>query len=80
MNIFLKILLYILSVFIILNFVIFLVLFLTSPKKSIKDKYGHSTMTMVMGYTFLLLGINELIYGKKPYQPDAANLIYDKYF
>ena len=32
-------------------------------------------MTMVIGYTFLLLGINELIYGKKPYQPDAANLI-----
>ena len=74
MNVFLKILLYIFSIFIILNFILFLVLLSKSGKKTIKEKYEHATMTMVMGYTFLLLGINEKIKGKKPYQPVAANL------
>ena len=74
MNIFLKILLYIFSVFIIFNFILFLVLFLTSHKKTIKEKYEHSTTAMGMGYTFLLLGIIEYIQGKKPYQPRSYNL------
>ena len=67
MNIFLKILLYIFSIFIILNIILFLVLLLKSPKKTIKEKYETTVMLMIMGYTFLFLGIDELIHGKKMY-------------
>lgn len=74
MNIFLKILLYIFSIFIILNVILFLVLLSKSGKKTIKEKYETTALIMVMGYTYLFLGINELIHGKKLYQPVAANL------
>ena len=74
MNIFLKILLYIFSIFIILNVILFLVLLSKSGKKTIKEKYETTVMVMMMGYTYLFLGINELIHGKKPYQPSASNL------
>tara|TARA_B100000161_G_C33480659_1_gene382394 strand:- start:267 stop:494 length:228 start_codon:yes stop_codon:yes gene_type:complete len=75
MNIFFKILLYIFSIFIILNVILFLVLLSTSGKKTIKDKYETTVLVMGMGYIYLILGINELIYGKKPYEPEAENLI-----
>ena len=74
MNTFLKILLYIFSVFIIFNFLLFLFLLSKSGKKTIKEKYETTALLMVMGYTYLFLGINELIHGKKPYVPEAANL------
>ena len=69
MNIFLKILLYIFFIFIILNIILFLVLLSKSGKKTIKEKYDTTVLLMVMGYTYLFLGINELIHGKKIYQP-----------
>ena len=52
MNIFLKILLYIFSIFIILNVILFLVLLSKSGKKTIKEKYETTVMVMMMGYTY----------------------------
>ncbi len=45
-----------------------------SGKKTIKEKYETTALLMVMGYTYFFLGMNELIHGKKPYQPSASNL------
>tara|TARA_B100000686_G_C16211876_1_gene675854 strand:- start:296 stop:463 length:168 start_codon:yes stop_codon:yes gene_type:complete len=53
---------------------LFLVLLSKSGKKTIKEKYETTALLMVMGYTYLFLGFNELIRGKKLYQPVASNL------
>ena len=73
MNTFLKILLYIFSVFIILNFILFLFLLSISHKKSINDRINNSLDVIYMGYSFIYFAIHQLIYGKKTYQPVASS-------
>ena len=72
MNIVLKIILYFFSTILIFNILLFLFLVATSYKNnndSLKKTLQKNYYLMVMGYTYLFLGIHELIFGRKPYQP-----------
>ena len=67
-----KILLYIFSVFIILNFIIFLVLLSKSNKKIVNDKIYNSLRVMQMGYIFIYVAFINLISGNL-YEPPRIN-------
>ena len=71
MNIILKIILYFFLGIIILNVLLFLVLLYQTYKKekSVSENVNYAITGIMMGYTYLFLGIHELIFGRKPYQP-----------
>lgn len=72
MNKFMKILLYIFSVFIILNFIIFLVLLSKSNKKTVNDKIYNSLRVIQIGYIFIYVAFINLITGNL-YKPPRIN-------
>ena len=63
----LKILLYIFSSILILNILLFLFLLATGyqKEKSFKKNINKIFTLIIMGYTFLFLGVHELIFGKQ---------------
>jgi hypothetical protein len=75
MNNIVKYLLYFVLFIIIINILLLFILTIDSYKKDkdIVKSYNRSVMTMVMGYTFLFLGLQEIITGKKKYVPRGIN-------
>ena len=73
MNIVLKIILYFFLGIIILNVLLFLVLLYQTYKKekSVSENFNYAITGIMMGYTYLFLGILELIFGRKTYQPQG---------
>ena len=67
-----KILLYIFSVFIILNILSFIVLLLKSNKKTVNDKIYNSLRIMQMSYILIYVAFKNLISGNL-YEPPKIN-------
>ncbi len=73
MHIFLKILLILISIFLLFNIGLFIFLFhyAESNKKHLKDKIIKTFELVGMSYSFFYFIIHGLIYGQKPYVPIA---------
>ena len=74
MHIFLKILLILISIFLLFNIGLFIFLFHyaeSNSKKPLKDKIIKTFDVMGMSYSFFYFIIHGLIYGQKPYVPIA---------
>ena len=73
MNIVLKIILYFFLGIIILNVLLFLILLYKTYKKekSVSENVNYAITGIMVGWTYLYLAIHELIFGRKPYQPQG---------
>ena len=77
MNIFIKIILILIGIFLLFNIGLFIFLYHyaeSNSKKSLKDKIIKTFYAMGMSYSFFYFIIYQLIYGKKTtYQPVARS-------